>query len=403
MRPFFLVLFLLVFTQCQSQNSKYIYSENSTVQVEQNSIYPGAYQMDEYLPLLKGKRIAIVGNQTSEINQILLPDTLLARQVNVVKIFSPEHGFRGTADAGSHIKNGKDEKTGIPIISLYGDNKKMKSSDLANVDVVIYDLQDVGVRFYTYISTLEYVMEACAVAGKTLIILDRPNPWTDVVDGPVLHSGFKSFVGMQRIPVIYGMTPGEYAQMLKGEKWVKADNLKLQVIRIKNYRRGSYYELPVAPSPNLKNMTAIYLYPSLCLFEGTVVSVGRGTDKPFQMFGHPSFKNLPYTFTPRPVVGAKNPLLNGEKCYGRLLAETPQDALKLTKNGFNIQWIIEAYKNYPKNSTQPFFNNFFNTLAGNAQLKQQIIQGLSEDEIRSSWRKDIEQFKNIRARYLIYP
>lgn len=399
MKYIFFAICLLVFNQCQSQTSKYIYSQ----EIQATHVYPGAYNTSEYLPLLKGKRVAIVGNQTSEINNVLLPDTLLKHNVNIVKIFSPEHGFRGTADAGSHIKNGKDEKTGISIISLYGNNKKMKISDLADVDVVIYDLQDVGVRFYTYISTLEYVMEACAAARKPLIILDRPNPLADVVDGPVLESPYKSFVGMQNIPIIYGMTPAEYAQMLLGEKWINADNLQLTIIKNKNYTRQSTYELPVAPSPNLKNMTAIYLYPSLCLFEGTVVSVGRGTEKPFQMYGHPSLKKLPYTFTPRPVVGAQNPLLKDQKCYGRLLAETPEDAIKLTNKSFNIEWIIEAYNHYPKDSKTPFFNNFFNTLAGNSSLKKQIIDGKSVDKIRASWLTGINKFKSIREKYLIYP
>lgn len=398
MRYSLLIIFVFLFTQCQAQTSKYIYQDDTKSQ----PILPGAYSIDEYLPKIKDKRVAIVGNQTSEIQMVLLPDTLLSIGVNVVKIFSPEHGFRGNADAGSHIKNGVDEKTGIPIISLYGDNKKMKTSDLQNVDVVLYDLQDVGVRFYTYISTLEYVMIACASAGKELIILDRPNPLADVVDGPVLEEGFRSFVGMQRIPIIYGMTAGEYAQMLVGEKWIKAENLKMNVIPVKNYRRNSVYELPVPPSPNLKNMTAIYLYPSLCLFEGTVVSVGRGTANPFQMYGHPSFKTLPYSFTPQSQIGAQNPLLKGQKCYGRFLAETPEEAIQLTNKSFQLDWIIEAYKHYPKNEKNSFFNNFFNTLAGNSTLKKQIIDGVSIAEIRNSWSPELEKFKEIRKKYLIY-
>lgn len=360
----------------------------------------GAARTGAYLPLLKGKRVAVLVNQTSEVNGKLLPDLLLENKVKLVKIFSPEHGFRGNADAGAHVKNDKDPQTGLPVISLYGNNKKPTAEQLSNVDVVIYDLQDVGARFYTYISSLEYLMEACTEQKKQLIILDRPNPLGHIVDGPVLKKENRSFVGMQAVPVVYGMTAGEYAQMLKGEKWVKAASLDLKIIPCDNYNHQTLYRLPVAPSPNLKNMAAIYLYPSLCFFEGTVVSLGRGTDKPFQQYGHPQLKGFTYSFTPASVTGATNPPLKDKKCYGELVASDANTAYRMTKNKLQLKWLIKAYQAFPDKNA--FFNNFFVKLAGTNTLQEQIKKGMSEEQIRASWQPELEQFKAIRSKYLLY-
>lgn len=393
---------LIACTSCMAQEKPA--TKRTLAAPTHTTILPGAYQLDEYVPLLKGKKVAIIGNQTSEINGTLLPDTLMSLGVNLVKLFSPEHGFRGTADAGKQINNDRDAKTNLPIVSLYGNKKTLPVEELRNVDVLIYDLQDVGARFYTYISTLQYAMEAAKKAGITLIILDRPNPLGHIVDGPVLEAGHKSFVGMQPIPIIYGMTPGEYARMLIGEKWANVSNLDLKVIPIKNYDHHSLYHLPVSPSPNLKNMAAIYLYPSLCLFEGTDVSLGRGTDIPFQQYGHPGFqssKGMTYSFTPRSMQGATNPPQMNKKCYGQLVAKTPEAAILATQNKFNIEWIIKAYQAHPNKSK--FFIGFFNTLAGNSKLRQQITAGTSEAAIRKSWEPELIQFKKIRKQYLLYP
>lgn len=363
---------------------------------------PAAHRMDEYLPLLAGKKVALLINQTATVSGQLLLDTLLKRDINVVKVFVPEHGFRGTADAGAHVKSVKDEKTGLPIISLYGTNKKPRKEQLEDVDVVIYDLQDVGVRFYTYISSLEYMMEACAEAGTQLIVLDRPNPNGHYVAGPVLEPQHKSFVGMQPIPVVYGMTVGEYARMLVGEKWVKADGLKLHIILCPNYSHTTFYTLPVPPSPNLKSMSAVYLYPALCFFEGTVVSVGRGTDKPFQQWGHPAMKGkTDYSFTPRATTGASRPMYEGEACFGEMITADTEVALQRMNNELNLEWLIQAYQWYPEKSK--FFNNFFEKLAGTAKLRQMIEAGKAAEEISASWKDDVSAFKQIRKKYLLYP
>ena len=370
--------------------------------MESQELLTGADRISSYLPLLEGKQVGLLVNPTSEVNGVLLPDTLLALGVKVVKIFSPEHGFRGTADAGAAVKSGRDEKTGLPVISLYGNHKKPTTADLKDIDVLVYDLQDVGVRFYTYISTLEYALEACIENKVSLMVLDRPNPLVDVVDGPVLEAAHRSFVGMQSIPVIYGMTPGEYAEMLIGEAWVKGDQKLLTVIPCANYTRESKCTLPVAPSPNLKSMAAIYLYPSLCLFEGTVISVGRGTEQPFQVFGHPQLKDYPFSFVPQSLPGASKPLYKGQRCYGRKLATDELTALSATEGGqLRLQWIIEAYQSFP--DKENFFNNFFVKLAGTNKLKQQIEAGLSEAAIKESWQADLNQFKTIRSKYLLYP
>ena len=360
----------------------------------------GADRTSVYLPLLKGKKVALVVNQTSEVNGVLLPDTLLQLKVNVVKIFSPEHGFRGNADAGAKVKNGKDEQTGLPVISLYGSNKKPSAEQLKDVDVVVYDLQDVGARFYTYISTLEYLMEACAENKKALIILDRPNPLGFIVDGPILEKTNRSFVGMQPVPAIYGMTAGEYAKMLAGEKWIKAIPADMKVITCENYTHKTKYRLPVMPSPNLKNMTAIYLYPSMCFFEGTVLSVGRGTAYPFQQFGHPALKNYAYTFKPLSIPGATDPPLKNQVCYGKKVVETEQEALTAIDGKMQIKWLLEAYRNFPEQNK--FFNTFLVKLTGTETFRKQVEQGLSEHAIRKSWQPGLDKFKAIRKHYLLY-
>ncbi|OJV53515.1 MAG: hypothetical protein BGO31_01205 [Bacteroidetes bacterium 43-16] len=390
----------------EAQQPRYTYQGNAAATEAPRGRKPslevvvGAARTEAYLPLLKNKRVAVLVNQTSEINGKLLPDLLLEHKVNLVTIFSPEHGFRGNADAGAHVKNDKDPQTGLPVISLYGNNKKPNAQQLSNVDVVIYDLQDVGARFYTYVSSLEYLMEACAEQKKQLIILDRPNPLGNIVDGPVLQKENRSFVGMQAVPIVYGMTPGEYAQMLIGEKWIKAPNLDLKVITCDNYNHQTLYRLPVAPSPNLKNMAAIYLYPSVCLFEGTVISLGRGTDKPFQQYGHPQLKGFNYSFTPTSVTGATNPPLKDKKCYGELLAADANTAYRMTENKLQLKWLIKAYEAFPDKNA--FFNNFFIKLAGTNTLQEQIRKGMSEADIRASWQPELDKFKTTRAKYLLY-
>lgn len=367
------------------------------------AIQPAAHLFKGYLPLLKGKRVALLINQTATVGSTLLLDTLLSQGVNVVKIFVPEHGFRGSADAGTHIKNDKDVKTGLPIISLYGNNKKPKATQLADVDVVVYDLQDVGARFYTYISTLQYAMEACAAAGKEIIVLDRPNPNGHYVDGPVLDTALRSFVGMQPIPIVYGMTAGEYAKMLVGERWFPgAAKTKLTVIECKGYDHTKRYDLPVSPSPNLKNMAAIYLYPSMCLFEGTVISLGRGTDMPFQQWGHPDLEGMwfTHTFTPVSMTGATAPPLQNKRCYGELIATEANAAYAFMNGRLPLTWLLKAYAAYPDKKT--FFIPFFHTLAGTKTLRKQIEQGMTEAEIRTTWQPGLAAFKKIRKKYLLY-
>lgn len=367
-----------------------------------NKIKTGADQTEKYINQLQNKNVALLVNQTSIIKDQLLPDVLIAKGIKLKTIFTPEHGFRGNADAGASVANSIDEKTKLPIISLYGANKKPTAEQLKGIDIVVYDLQDVGVRFYTYISSLQYMMEACAENNVALLILDRPNPIGWMVDGPVLKPAFKSFVGMQPIPVAYGMTPGEYAKMLVGEKWIKAPNLKMNIITCEGYNHESYYKLPVNPSPNLQDMTSIYLYPSLCLFEGTPISVGRGTANPFKQYGNPLLsKGFTYYFTPKSVEGAKAPPYLNEKCFGEFLGNYPDDAFKLTDKKMSIKWLITAYNNYPDKSK--FFNKFFNNLAGTDQLRKQIEAGKTEAQIKESWKADLDKFKIIRKKYLLYP
>ncbi len=355
--------------------------------------------MHLYLDSLVGKRVAIVGNQTSTIGNTHLVDTLLSLGITIQKVFSPEHGFRGDADAGEKVYSGIDPVTGIPLISLYGNNKKPKPSQLADIDVVLFDVQDVGVRFYTYISTLHYVMEACAENQKTLILLDRPNPNTHYVDGPVRELRFRSFIGMHPVPIVYGMTIGEYALMINGEYWLSEGLLcNLNVISCKHYTRKMKYPITIPPSPNLKSDIAVSLYPSLCFFEATTVSIGRGTDRPFEMFGHPLFPDLGYTFTPLPNVGAKNPLWENRVCKGHDLSEHAKKRMY----DINLNWLLDAKKHL--GDTVEFINqpHFFDRLAGTSELRRQVYEGWSAKDIRQSWRPGIQEFRKIRAKYLLY-
>jgi uncharacterized protein YbbC (DUF1343 family) len=363
-------------------------------------IRTGAERTEAYLPLLSGKTVAVVANQTSMINKTSLVDSLIAMKVNVKKIFCPEHGFRGVAANGEEVGNSVDTKTGLPIISLYGDHVKPLAKDLKDIDVVIYDIQDVGVRCYTYVTTMSNVMEACAEQKKTFLILDRPNPNGYYVDGPVLEMANKSFVGIHPVPLVYGMTIGEYAQMVNGEKWLaNGIQANLKIISCEKYGHSDWYQLPVAPSPNLPNMSSIYLYPSLCLFEGTVMSMGRGTDLPFQVVGHPKLKNAAYQFTPTSRAGAKNPPYAGQLCYGHNLQDFALLYVRDYK-GIYLYWLMSCYKDMPDQPT--FFNSFFTRLAGTKTLQEQIIAGKSEEAIKSSWRPDLLKFKEIRKKYLLY-
>ena len=360
----------------------------------------GADRPELYLPLLKGKTIGVVTNQTGLMNdKTHLVDFLVKNNIKIKSIFAPEHGFRGDADAGEKVKNGVDVKTGIPIVSLYGKNKKPTPEQLKGIDVVVFDIQDVGVRFYTYISTLTYIMEAGAENDVEVIVLDRPNPHDGYVDGPVLKKKWTSFVGMHEVPVVYGLTIGEYGKMVNGEKWLKSGvQAKYTLIPMLNYHKKQRYQISDKPSPNLPNDKAINLYPSLCFFEGTQVSVGRGTDLPFQIYGSPWTSGLPYKFTPKPGSGAKDPFLNGRLCYGENLSDYPHDLREL-----NLEWVIKAYKNY-KNPDQDFFlkNLWFDTLSGTDELRKQIIAGKSITEIKASWKTDLENFEKIRTKYIVY-
>jgi len=371
--------------------------ENKTAKEETIApIKTGADNSEKYLPILKGKKVGIVTNQTGILSdKIHLVDFLLEKKVNIQKIYAPEHGFRGTADAGELIKDGKDTQTGLPIISLYGDNKKPKPEQLKGIDIMVFDLQDVGARFYTYISSLHYVMEACAENNIPLVILDRPNPNGGIVDGPILEKENTSFIGMHPIPVLHGMTIGEYGQMINGEKWLKNGiQCQLTVIPCLNYKKEMNYSLPVKPSPNLPNDQSINLYASLCFFEGTNVSLGRGTEKQFQIYGSPFLPKNGFSFTPKPNFGAKDPLHNGKLCYG-------EDLSGISKiSGLQLKWLLKAYNSTSDKSK--FFIPFFTKLAGTKKLQEQIEAGMTEPEIKKKWQVGLENFKKIRKNYQIY-
>ena len=396
------------------------------------TILPGAYQIGEYLPMLKGKRVGIFANHTAMVQNTHLVDTLFKLGIKITKIFGPEHGFRGTADAGEKVENYTDPQTGVPVVSLYGKKRKASAEDLADVDVLLFDIQDVGVRFYTFISSLQEFMESAVQHNKPLIVLDRPNPNGFYVDGPVLDTAYRSFVGMQAVPVVYGMTMGEYAMFLLGEglldkgavqqraggnKKKQSSNsqvkkpLALTVIKCRNYTHQSKYVLPIKPSPNLPDAGAVYWYPSTCFFEGTVLSEGRGTEKPFQLFGHPSLPDTLYPFTPISRDGAKTPKLLNQRCYGWNISGSNEAVLKEVDNRLQLKWLLQAYQLFPQKNTffiVPKKDNlkpteiFFNKLAGNNELMQQIIAGKTEAEIRASWQPKLEAFKKIRRKYLLY-
>jgi uncharacterized protein YbbC (DUF1343 family) len=399
-----LVLFFIQCQEAETQETPSIKTDSLTTDKVQDiapkPIIVGAARYDQYASEIEGKNIAMVVNQTSMVGDEHLVDVLLGKGIAIKKIFAPEHGFRGKADAGASIKDGKDSKTGLPIKSLYGKNKKPSAADLKDIDVVIFDIQDVGARFYTYISTMAYVMEACADYEKTVIVLDRPNPNGHYVDGPILEKSQKSFVGMHTIPTVHGMTIGEYAHMLNGEYWLENGlECDLVVVKCENYDHKTFYELPVKPSPNLPNIRSIYLYPSLCFFEGTVVSVGRGTDTPFQIYGHPKHTAGNYEFTPRPTSGASKPKHNGKGCNGYSMLDVSLEDLRNEKR-LNLSYLIDFYNAYP--NKKGFFNNFFKKLAGTTKLQQQIESGMSEDEIRATWVEGLDKFKAIRKQYLLY-
>lgn len=362
----------------------------------------GAARTGLYHPLLEGKRVAFAGNHTAVVEGKHLVDILVEEGVDVVKIFSPEHGFRGTAAHGEWVDSGIDRETGLPVISLYGASRRPTEVQLSDVDVIVFDIQDVGVRFYTYISTMTYFMEEVARHGKEMIVLDRPNPLGHYVDGPVLEPRHSSFVGLHAIPIVHGMTIGEYALMVNGEGWL-ADDLvcDLTVIPIAHYSHTTRYHLPLAPSPNLPDMHSVYLYPSLCLFEGTDISLGRGTDKPFQVFGHPELPpaTFSYTFKPEPVAAAPNPPQLGKLCHGRDLSAIPLNELE-KKSQINLGYILEAYRHFPDKDR--FFNSFFERLSGSTRLREQIVAGWTEPQIRESWQPGLEAFKEIRLKYLLY-
>ena len=365
-----------------------------------NNPVVGAYRIDIYRNLIKDKPIAIVANQTSMVGETHLVDMLVGEGMTIKAIFSPEHGFRDMADAGELVGNSIDPSTGIPVISLYGANRKPAPESLHGIDVVLFDIQDVGARFYTYISTLHYVMEACAENNVKCIVLDRPNPNGFYFDGNILDTAYKSFVGMHPIPIVHGMTIGEYAKMINGENWL-AGRLKcdLEVITCERYTHSTYYTLPIKPSPNLQNQNSIYLYPSMCFFEGTVLSIARGTTFAFQAYGSPQLPDRGFSFTPESIDGAKNPLLLGVKCYGVDLRNALDNGI-VPNPQINLEWIIDAYNDFPEKDK--FFTRYFDTIAGGPTLRQQIQQGMSAEQIRESWKAGLEAFGKLRAKYLLY-
>lgn len=382
-------------------------------------VIPGAERMEVYLPYLKNKSVAVFANPTSLVKKTHLVDTLISSGIHVVKIFGPEHGFRGDASAGEHVEDGIDKKTGVPVVSLYGKHNKPTPEDFEGVDILIFDIQDIGVRFYTYISSLEYFLEAALENHKPLLILDRPNPNGFYVDGPVLDKKFKSFIGMQSVPVVYGMTIGEYALMLAGEKWLspKANQINsynttteptvdtpfhVQVIKCKNYDHNTKYILPVMPSPNLKTMQAIYLYPSTCFIEGTVLSEGRGTDEPFQIIGHPSLPKNLFAFTPKPNAGSKSSKCFYQQCYGWHITGSNEEILKELDGKIQLKYLLQAYRLFPGKDSFFLKNNFISKLAGNDILSKQVLSGKTEAEIRKSWEPALANFKKIRQKYLLY-
>ena len=369
---------------------------NPLVSTSQNKIISGAEQINKFLPMLKNKKVGIVAHQASLINsKTHLVDSLLSLNINIEKVFAPEHGFRGDLDAGEGFLNVIDDKTRLQVISLYGKKKKPSEQDLNGISIMVFDLQDVGVRFYTYLSTLHYIMEACSERNIPLLLLDRPNPNIHYIDGPVLEKENKSFVGMHPVPIVYGMTIGEYAKMINGEGWLKEGRkCDLKVIQIKNYNHNTPYELKIRPSPNLPNPQSVSLYPSLCLLEQTVISIGRGTEMQFQVYGSPKFPESTFSFTPKPNFGSKNPKLKNQICYGVDLRKVKRP------DRIEIKWLIDSYSKFPIKDN--FFLKGFDKISGTKKLKEQIKNGLNENQIRMSWKTNIEEFKKIRKKYLLY-
>jgi len=400
----FIFLLIIVFHSSCSQAQPNVQPVKVSVPLEVNpNIITGAERTAQYLPLLKDKRVAVVANQTTVIGKTHLVDSLLSLKVNVVKVFAPEHGFRGDAEAGATIKDGKDVKTGLPLISLYGKNKKPAADMLTDVDVLLFDIQDVGARFYTYISTMHYVMEAAAENNKEVLILDRPNPNGFYVDGPVLDLKYQSFVGMHPIPIVHGCTVGELAGMIQGEGWLKdGKKCKLTVISCENYKHADLYNLPIKPSPNLPNMSSVYLYPSLCWFEGTTVSVGRGTDLPFQCIGYPGNPSGKFEFTPKDIPSiATDPPHKGKLCTGHNLHEFGSFYITSSRQLY-LDWTVGLYEVCTDKST--FFNTnlFFDKLAGTDKVRKQIIAGATQEQLRQSWHEELAAYKKMRAKYLLY-
>ncbi|GJM61951.1 hypothetical protein PEDI_25030 [Persicobacter diffluens] len=387
-----LCIYALIFSfSCKSQSAE---QSRSLPEIKM-----GASQTDVYFPFLEGKQVGLVVNQTSIIKEKHLVDFLIKKKIEVSKIFAPEHGFRGDADAGEKIEDGKDKTTGLPVLSLYGKSKKPSPEMLNGIEVMVFDIQDVGVRFYTYISTLHLVMEACAEQNIPLVVLDRPNPNGDYVDGPVLEEGFESFVGMHPIPIVHGLTVGELSKMINGEKWLKNGvQCDVTIVPMEHYSHKRFYDLPVKPSPNLPNYQSIRLYPSLCLFEGTTISAGRGTMIPFQIYGHPDPEAGPFSFTPRSIDGmAKYPKFENQTCYGYDLREDEN------ARTFSLEYLLDAYFHYKDKENFFLKNKFFDKLAGSDQLRKQIKANLSEDEIRLSWQDRLTEYKKMRKQYLLYP
>lgn len=389
MRHYFLLILIIISSSC-------------TAQQEQNkepnkSIKVGAESLAEYLPLLKDKKVALLANHSSLVGKTHLVDTLLSNDVNIVKVFAPEHGFRGDRPDGATIDSTKDPKTGIPIISMYGKNKSLPQELLEGVDVLIFDIQDVGVRFFTYISAMAYAMKSCAASDTEFIVLDRPNPNGMLVDGPMLDSAFSSYVGALPLPAVHGLTVGELAKMINGEGWTGDNNCDLTVIPVKNYDHSMPYILPVKPSPNLPSDKSIILYPSLALFEGTAISVGRGTYEPFIQYGHPSFTDLKHTFTPVSIPNmSSKPPLEGQQCFGYTFEE------KEVEPGFTLRYLLEAYKRFEDKDAFFLKTNYFNLLVGNGQTMEQIKLGMNEDEIKATWQTGLDKYKTLRKKYLLY-
>lgn len=375
---------------------------NTPLFVQWKEISPGDACTEKYFYLLENKRIALVANHTSIIGNIHLADSLINAGLNLVKVFSPEHGFRGDVGAGEFIANGIDTKTGLSIVSLYGSKRKPTKEDLQNIDILLFDIQDVGVRFYTYLSTMSYVMEACAEFNIPMIILDRPNPNGFYVDGPILNYEHKSFVGMHPVPIVHGMTLGEYALMINGELWLTGGiQCDLQIIKVENYTHNMIVDLPIKPSPNLPNLNSILLYPSLCLFEGTNVSVGRGSVRPFEYIGHPDYPKKKFSYTPIPVKQASlNPPYQNQKCYGENL-ESYYERFPDSLGKIELSWLIEFFQKLPNKNN--FFNEYFEKLSGTNKLRQQIQNGWTSMQIEQSWKNELNTYKKIRSKYLLYP